>query len=135
MAYGNGGLIEKYQEQAINTLSRGELIVKLYDEIIKNLKYASTLFPTNPEAAKKCTKKCRNILNYLIVILDGKYDLSQRLAKIYSYMIGQIILTEAKGETSYIDSIVPQLEDLREAWAMAEKQLRTEEAAAADARP
>lgn len=34
-------LIMKYQEQAINTMSRGELIIRLYDELIKNLKYAS----------------------------------------------------------------------------------------------
>lgn len=137
MAYGNGSLIEKYQEQAIGTLSQGELIVRLYDEMIKNLKYASTLFPTNADAAQKCSKKCRNILNYLIVILNGKYDLSTRLGKIYSHMIGQIILTEATGDTSHIDAIVPQLEDLRSAWAEAEKQLRatTGGASPAAARP
>lgn len=125
MAYGNGSLIERYQEQAIGTLSQGELIVRLYDEIIKNLKYASSLFPKDAAAAQKCTRKCRNILNYLMVILDGKYNLSARLGKIYSHMISEIILTEATGETSHIDAIVPQLEDLRGAWAEAEKQLRT----------
>ena len=123
--YGSGNLIEKYQEQAIGTLSRGELIVKLYDEVIKNLKYASVLFKQgNGDAARKCTGKCRKIFNYLIVILDGKYDLSARLGKVYSFMIGQIILTEATGETSHIEAIVPQLEDLRGAWDEAEKKTR-----------
>lgn len=125
--YGNSSLIEKYQEQAIATMSRGELIVTLYDETIKNLKYASVLFgQENPDAARKCTQKCRNILNYLIVVLDGKYDLAERLRTMYSYMLGQIVIAEATGETSRLDAIVPQLEELRGAWSEAEKSLRTQ---------
>ena len=127
MMYGNGSLIEKYQEQAIATMSRGELIVTLYDEVIKNLKYASTLFSNgNAEAAKKCTKKCQSILNYLVAVLDGNYDLSQRLRRMYSYMIGQIIITDATGDPSKIDAIVPQFEELRGAWSEAEKSLRVQ---------
>lgn len=125
--YGNGSLIEKYQEQAIATMSRGELIVTLYDEVIKNLKYASTLFSKgDADAARKCTKKCKNILNYLVAVLDGNYDLSQRLRRMYSYMIGQIIITDATEDPSKIDAIVPQLEELRGAWSEAEKSLRVQ---------
>lgn len=123
--YGSGSLIEKYQQQAIGTMSKGELIVRLYDEVTKNLKYASTLFSqNNGDAARKCLNKSRKILNYMTVILDGKYDLSKKLSSIYSFAVGQIILTDATGDTSHIDAIVPQLEDLRSAWAAAEKQTR-----------
>jgi flagellar protein FliS len=125
--YANNNLIEKYREQAISTMSQGELIVSLYDEVIKDLKYASSLHKQgNDAAARKCTDKCRSILNYLIVILDDKYELSARLRKLYSFMVGQIIITDATGDTSRIDAIVPQLEELRGAWAEAEKNLRTQ---------
>lgn len=125
--YGSNNLIEKYQEQAISTMSKGELIVKLYDEMIKNLKYATILFQkNNVPAAKKCTNKCKDILNYLIVILDQKYDLSQTLNQLYSYMLGQIIMTNATGEVSHIDGIVPKLQELRDAWAEAEKSVRSQ---------
>jgi flagellar protein FliS len=125
--YGNGNLIEKYQEQAVSTMSRGEQIVVLYDEVIKNLKYASMLTGKgDTQTAQKCTKKCRNILNYLVVILDDNYDISKRLKTMYSYMIGQIIIFEATGDASRIDAIVPQLEELRGAWSEAEKSLRAQ---------
>ena len=125
--YGNGNLIQKYQEQAVTTMSRGEQIVVLYDEVIKNLKYASVLLGQgNAETAQKCTKKCQNILNYLVVILDDNYDLSKRMKATYSYMLGQIIITDATGDASHIDAIVPQLEELREAWSEAEKSLRAQ---------
>lgn len=128
--YSSGSLIEKYQQQAIGTMSKGELIIRLYDEVIKNLKYVSTLFSqNNGDAARKCLEKCRKILNYMTVILDGKYDLSKRLSSIYSFAVGQIILTDATGDTSHIEAIIPQLEDLRSAWAEAEKKTRVNSSA------
>ncbi len=120
-------LILKYQEQAILTMSRGELVVKLYDETLKNLKYASLMFSQkNAAAAKKCTKKCRDILNYLIVVLNRKYDLSAQLGKLYSYMIGQTIKADVNCDAAYVDGIIPQLQEIRDAWSQAEKNLRTQ---------
>ena len=122
--YGSSNLVRKYEEQAINTMSSGELIVRLYDEVIKNLKFASKLFGQgNSKVACKCTGKCRNILNYLIAILNGKYKFSATLSRLYSYMAGQIVITEATSDTSHIDNIIPQLEELRSAWTEAEKGL------------
>lgn len=124
--YESSSLIEKYQEQAIKTMSRGELVIRLYDEVIKNLKYASILFQqNNVPAAKKCTGKCKDILNYLIAVLDRKYNLSDTLNKLYSYMLGQIIQTNVTGDTSHIEGIIPKLQELREAWAEAEKNVRS----------
>jgi len=120
-------LIMKYQEQAINTMSRGELIIRLYDELIKNLKYASIFFKKkNMAAAQKCTGKCRSILNYLIAILDRKYELSQTLERLYTYMVGQIIQVNVSGDASRLDKIVPKVEELRDTWAQAEKKLRSQ---------
>lgn len=120
-------LIMKYQEQAILTMSRGELIVKLYDEVLKNLKYGSMMYKQDHiEAAKKCTKKCKDILNYLIAILDGKYSLSITLGKIYSFVIGQIIKADVKHDGTLLDSVIPNIQELRDAWAQAEKNLRTQ---------
>jgi len=121
----NIDFIEQYQKQEIFTMSSGELLVKLYDEFIKNIKYASVLFgQENVEAARKCTTKCKDIINYLIVILDGRYPISDNLRRIYSNWITQIIWANAKSDASYLDKIAPEIQDLREAWAQAEKTLR-----------
>lgn len=126
MTYGSNSLIQKYQDQAISTMSDGERLVRLYDEIIKNLKYASILLKKGDSVnAQKCMKKSRNILNYLTVILDGKYPLSDTLKKLYAYMAGEIVTAEATGDVSHIETILPQVEELRGAWAEAEKQVRS----------
>lgn len=122
---GTNPLILQYQEQEINTMSRGELLIKLYDELIKNLKYGALLFgQNNPEAAKKCTTKCRDILNYLIVILNGQYPISNQLRSIYSFMVGQIIQANVRNQADYLEKILPTAQELRDAWVQAEKIVR-----------
>ena len=121
----NNDLIMKYQEQAISTMSKGELVITLYDEVLKNLKYGSILLnQNNTAAAGKCTTKCRNIINYLIVTLDHKYDISATLSRMYSYFLGQIVLAAAKNDASYLDKIIPQVQELRDAWIQTAKKIR-----------
>ncbi len=122
---GTNPLIMQYREQEINTMSRGELLIKLYDELIKNMRYGALLFSqNNPEAAKKCTSKCRDILNYLVVILDNQYPISEKLRNIYSFMIGQIIQANVNNQADYLEKILPMAQELRDAWVQAEKTVR-----------
>ncbi|HCR44587.1 MAG TPA: flagellar export chaperone FliS [Ruminococcaceae bacterium] len=118
-------LIMQYQAQAFNTMSRGELLVRLYDGAIKDLKYASMLLKQNDSGrAREFLNKSKNILNYLIVILNDKYSISANLKTIYMNCLGQVVLSSAYGDASYIDKIIPTLQELRDAWAEAEKKVQ-----------
>ncbi len=122
---GNSELITKYQEESIRTLSKGELILRLYDEVLKNLRYACALFREgNAAAAKKCTGKSRSILNYLIVILDRKYDLAETLNRVYAYVIGQIIKADATGDAAGLEQAASRFGEVRDAWAQSVKNIR-----------
>ena len=126
----NNSLIIQYREQSILTMSRGELLVKLYDELLKNLKYASILFgQKQTEAAQKNTAKAKDIVNYLFAILDDKYSISASLKQIYSHMLGQIIKANVSGDPASLEEIIPTVQDLRSAWAQAEKSTRMQNGA------
>lgn len=115
-------LIMNYQAQAFNTMSKGELLVKLYDGELKDLKYASILLKQKDcDRAREYLTKSKNILNYLIAILNDKYSLSENLRTIYLNFLGQIVFASAYGDASYIDKIIPTVQDLRDSWAEAEK--------------
>ena len=121
----NNRLILQYQEQSISTMSRGELLVRLYDELLKNLKHASALFGEGQdEPAKKCTGKARDIVNYLYAILDDRYSLSANLKRIYSHLLGQIIKANVAADGEALDTVIPTVRELRDAWAQAEKTTR-----------
>ena len=118
-------LIMQYQTQAFSTMSKGELLVKLYDGEIKDLKYASILLKQkDADRAREFLTKGKNILNYLTAILNDKYSLSGNLRTIYLHLIGQIVLASAYGDASYIDKIIPTVQGLRDAWAEAEKKVQ-----------
>lgn len=121
----NNNLIMQYQEQSILTMSRGELLVKLYDELLKSLRYASILFgQKQTEAAKKYTAKAKDIVNYLFAILDDRYSISENLKQIYSHMLGQIIKANVSGDPAGLEEIIPTVQELRAAWTKAEKSTR-----------
>ncbi|MCI1965339.1 MAG: flagellar export chaperone FliS [Oscillospiraceae bacterium] len=118
-------LIMQYQEQSILTMSRGELVVKLYDELLKSLRHACILFDQKqPEAAKKQTTKAKNIVNYLFATLDDKYSISANLKQIYSHVLGQIIKANVSESSDSLNKIIPTLQGLRTSWAQAEKATR-----------
>jgi len=114
--------IMQYQEQAINTMSKGELLIKLYDEVLKNINYASILLKQEdyPMAEQYCDKS-KNIFNYLSSVLDRQYSVSADLYKIYYFMNSEIIRAQVKRDHTVLDALIPLVEDMRATWAEAEK--------------
>ena len=114
--------IMQYQEQAINTMSKGELLIKLYDEVLKNINYASILLKQEdyPMAEQYCDKS-KKIFNYLSSVLDRQYSVSADLYKIYYFMNSEIIRAQVKRDHTVLDALIPLVEDMRATWAEAEK--------------
>lgn len=114
--------IMQYQEQAINTMSKGELLIKLYDEALKNIKFASILLNKQDYVnAEKCCDKSKNIFSYLSSILDMQYGVSADLRKIYYFLNQEIIRANVKRDGAVLDAILPLVEELRSTWVEAEK--------------
>ena len=114
--------ILQYQKQAITTMSRGELLVQLFEAALKNIRYASILFKKEDyQTAEIYIDKSTNIFNYLCTILDRKYDISIELYQIYRFINQEIIRANVKRDASILDSIVPLVQTLHETWVEANK--------------
>jgi len=114
--------IMQYKEQAINTMSKGEQLITLLNETLKNLHYGSMMLKDkNYATAEKCTGKCKNIINYLSSVLDRQYDISTELYELYYFINQQIIKAEIKRDGTILDELVPLVEQMRDTWEEAEK--------------
>lgn len=114
--------IMQYKEQAVSTMTSGEQLVLLFDEVLKNLHYGSMMLKEkNYATAQKCTEKCKNIFRYLSSILDRKYKISNDLYDLYYFANQQIIKAEVKRDGAVLDELVPLVKEMRETWAEAEK--------------
>ena len=114
--------IMQYKEQAINTMSKGEQLITLLNETLKNLHYGSMMLKDkNYATAEKCTGKCKNIINYLSSVSDRQYDISTELYELYYFVNQQIIKAEIKRDGTILDELVPLVEQMRDTWEEAEK--------------
>ncbi len=117
---------EQYKKTSVNTMTKGELLILLFDEAIKKLNQSKLLIEYNDyESANISIEKTRKIFNHLIVTLDDKYQLSQDLEDMYMFFNSQLIKASSMKSTKYIDDILPMVKDLRNTWAEADKISRT----------
>ena len=113
---------EQYKKTSINTMTKGELLLLLFDEAIKKLNCSKILMENNDfEQAEVHLTKCRKIFNHLIVSLDDKYELSKELSEMYQFFNGEIIKASSTKNVKNIDEILPMVKDMRNTWAEADK--------------
>lgn len=137
MAYGYAGELkrkgekmlnpfEQYKRTSVNTMTKAELLLLLFDEAIKKLNQSKILMEQGDfENAHIVLEKTRKIFNHLTVTLDEKYKLSGELANIYMFFNGEIVKASSMKSTKYIDDILPMVKDMRNTWAEADKIART----------
>ena len=113
---------QQYKQQSVNSMTSGELLLLLYDELVKRATMASIAldkadFPTFEAAAQRCI----DIVNYLDETLDQQYPISHDLSRLYeyfTYQLGRIKIGRNKKE---LEQLRPMLAELRDAFHMAEK--------------
>jgi flagellar protein FliS len=116
--------IMKYQEQAVNTMSRGELVVKLFDEALKQATYASMLLKNKDYVnSDKCIDKCKDIFTYLTSVLDRQYEISNNLYEIYYFIRQELIKANIKRDPAFVEEVIPLISEMRDTWAEAEKRV------------
>lgn len=114
--------ILRYKQQAVSTMSRGEQLIALYREALKNLRYGSQMMKDkNYPVAEKCTQKSKDIFNYLSSVLNRQYDVSKDLYELYSFINRQIISAEVRRDSVPLDEVIPLVESLTDTWLQAEK--------------
>lgn len=113
---------EQYKQTSVNTMTKGELLILLYDEAIKKLNQSKLLMENKDyENANISLEKTRKIFNHLIVTLDDKYQISKDLADMYMFFNTEIIKASSLKSSAYIEQILPMVKDLRNTWAEADK--------------
>ena len=113
---------QNYKQQSINSMTSGELLLLLYDELVKRSTLASIAldkqdWPTFEAALDRCT----DIVDYLDETLDRQYPISHDLSRMYDYFtyeMGRIKMGRNKKE---LDRLRPMLTDMRDAFRAAEK--------------
>lgn len=111
-----------YQQQSVMTMTGGEMLVKLYDEVIRQMNIAKRSIADKDIAATNLSlQKCQRIINYLDNTLDDRYSVSASLSSLYEFFIRQLVEANIKKDDALLDDIIPMIAELRDTFVQAEK--------------
>lgn len=113
---------QQYKEQALSTLGPGEILVKLYDELIKQMRIAVLgIEKKDYGSVSNALTKSQTIIATLEASLDNRYEISTNLRDLYIFMAQQLMSANLKKDPSLIEDCIPLVRDLRDSFEQADK--------------
>ena len=120
-----------YKEQGINSMSQGELLLLLYDELVKRLIRAGlALDKANYSLFDASVDRSLDIIRYLDDTLDMHYRISRNLNRLYDYFSFELTRVKAGRNKTELDRVKTMIMELRDTFREAEKTAEQEGLAA-----
>ena len=113
---------EQYKMQSVNTMTRSEMLLLLYAELIKRLTRAQiALDDKNYALFDKSVQRSREIVQYLKKTLNMEYKISYELRRMYEFFLFEISRLQAGRNGAVVDELKPLVIELRDAFKEASK--------------
>ena len=106
---------QQYKEQSVNTMTQGELLLLLYDELYKRLSQGELMLDQeNYPVYEASLDRAIAIIDYLDSTLDRQYPISGNLTQLYEYFtyeLGRAKIGRRKEVLSHVKTMVGELRD------------------------
>lgn len=113
---------QQYKAQALSTMTQGELLMLLYDELIKRLTRAElALKKQDYETFEASIIRSREILRYLDDTLDYQYPISHDLHRLYDFFSYELSRVQIGRNEKVLSEVKPRLTELRDTFREAQK--------------
>ena len=111
-----------YKEQGINDMSPGELLLLLYDELVKRLLRAElALGKEDYILFEASVDRSLDIVRYLDDTLDMQYPISRNLNRLYDYFSYELNRVKAGRNKTELDRVKTMAGELRDTFREARK--------------
>ena len=118
--YQNG--YQQYKMQSVNTMTHSEMLLLLYDELIKRLTRAQIALANKDYALfEKSVQRSREIVRYLDETLNMEYSISYELRRMYEFFLYELSRLQAGRNSAVVDELKPLVAELRDAFKEASK--------------
>jgi flagellar protein FliS len=113
---------QAYKEQTIYTMTQGEQLLLLYDELVKRLTRAElALEKKDFDVFEASMDRSVDIVSYLDNILDHKYEISKNLTQLYEFFIYQLRRAKIGRNKAELTQVKKMVSELRESFQQASK--------------
>jgi len=108
-------MLQQYKQQAIDTMTQGELLITLYDELVKRLTRAELAMAKQEyQLMEESVDRSVAIINYLDDTLDRQYPISDNLTKLYEffcYELGRVRIGRNMEVLKHVKTMVGELRE------------------------
>ena len=113
---------QQYKEQSLTTMTPGELLNLLLDELVKRITRAElSLGKEDYPLFEASMDRCTDIVRYLDDTLDRQYPISHELHRLYDYFCYEFSRIKMGRNREELLRVKPLLVDLRDSFRGAEK--------------
>ena len=113
---------QHYREESLNTMTQGELLLLVYDELVKRLKLASLeLEQEHYQNFEGAVDRAVAIIHYLYDTLDRQYPISANLDRLYEYFCYEHSRVKAGRNKAELERVTTMAGELRDSFRQAEK--------------
>ena len=115
---------QQYKTQSVSTMTASEMLLLLFDELVKRLTRAELALEVGDEQLfNQSVVRSREMVQYLRTTLDRRYAISQELYAMYDFFIFELGRISAGRNPKAIADLKSLVEELREAFREASKTL------------
>ena len=112
----------QYKTQSLSTMTQGEILLMLYDEVFKRLLRAEMSIETQDwQVFEESLERARKIITELRYSLDMQYEISSTLYRMYDFFLFKLAKAVASRKAVDIEELKPLVKDLRDAFKEASK--------------
>jgi flagellar protein FliS len=112
----------QYKEQSVNTMTPGEMLTLLFDELLKRLTRADIALQKKDYATfDQSMQRSIEIVTYLKNTLNFSYEISEELKQLYDFFLYEFSRIEAGRNSEVIAEVRPLIVDLRDTFKEAQK--------------
>ena len=113
---------QQYKAQTLNTMTQGELLNLVLDELVKRLLRGDlALKQGDYPAFEAAIDRCIMIVRYLDDTLDRRYEISHQLHRLYEFFCYDLNRIKIGRNQAELDRLRPLITDLRDTFRIAEQ--------------
>lgn len=113
---------QQYRQNSLETMTQGELLLLVYDELVKRLKLAEIeLGRQQYENFEKAVDRSTEIIRYLSQTLDHRYPISKELNRLYEFFCYELSRVKAGRNQTELTRVIKMVGELRDSFRQADK--------------
>lgn len=115
-------LYQQYKSQSLETLTKSEIVVKLFEEASKQVSSAIFLINSGDSVkAFNCIAKAQKIISTLNFSLDMKYAISIELRDMYLFIYEKLGDANVKKDVSLLKELLSLIDELKVTFKQADR--------------